>query len=36
MYSQTKPNGILDPYETQFTARTLNDTVAPSIGKSVR
>ena len=36
MYSQTKPNDILDPYETQFTARTLNDTVAPSIGKSVR
>ena len=32
MYSQgpsyeTKPNDISDPYETQFTARALNDTV---------
>ena len=32
MYSQgpsykTKPNDISDPYETKFTARTLNDTV---------
>ena len=31
MYSQgpsyrTKPNDISDPYETKFTARTLNDT----------